>query len=328
MLYDNHGRLINYMRLAVTDRCNLRCTYCMPACGIKFTERSALLTYEEMLRLASVTAASGIHKIRITGGEPFVRRNLIDFLGELVNIDGVRQVPITTNATLIEGHIDRLKSLGITSINVSLDSLDRERFFEITRRDDLPIVMKNVQHLIDEEFDVKINMVVMANSNVQDIIPMLLLAKEHRVSIRFLEEMPFNGVGQDADTPFWTHVDILRHIKASFPSVTKIADAPYSTSMNYSIPGFRGSFGIIASYSRTFCGTCNRIRVTPQGQLKTCLYDDGKLNIRDMLRSGATDAQLMDFIRHALQHRAIDGKEAEARRQANPISESMASIGG
>lgn len=327
MLYDNHGRVINYMRLAVTDRCNLRCQYCMPECGIDFTVRDQLLTYEEMLRLSRIFSANGINKIRITGGEPFVRKDLMEFLTDLASIPDVHQIHMTTNGTLLKGKISQLAELGIRSINLSLDSLDRARFFEITRRDELDIVLENMHELLDAKFDVKINMVVMADKNIDDIIPMLELARIYPLSIRFLEEMPFNGIGEKNDTKFWSHVDILNFIKSHY-TISKLKDAQFSTSSNYHIDGFKGSFGIIASYSRTFCGTCNRIRLTPQGMLKTCLYDNGVINLRDLMRDGMSDENLTQTLRQALSHRAKDGHEAEAGRHLHPISESMASIGG
>ena len=328
MLYDQHGRVMNYMRLAVTDRCNLRCQYCMPECGIDFTSRSDLLTYEEMLRVVRIFAEEGVEKIRITGGEPFVRKDLMEFLTELNDVQGVKHIHMTTNGTLLEGKLEQLRQLGITSINLSLDSLDRQRFFEITRRDELDLVMSNLRQMMDMDFDVKINMVVMSNKNTDDIISMLEFAKENPVSVRFLEEMPFNGVGIKNGAKFWSHIEILDFIKSNFPLVKKIEDRPHSTSMNYSIDGFKGDFGIIASYSRTFCGSCNRIRVTPQGMLQTCLYDGGVFNLRDLIRAGASNIEILNALKSALSHRAIDGYEAENRRSQSSISESMASIGG
>ena len=328
MLYDNHGRIINYLRLAVTDRCNLRCQYCMPECGIDFTAREQLMTYEELLRVTRIFSKLGISKIRITGGEPFVRKDLMDFLNELSDISEVDQIHITSNGTLLKGHIQELKSIGIQSINLSLDSLDRDRFYKITRRDDLDIVLENMHALLDADFKVKINTVVMADENTEDIIPMLELAREHNLSVRFLEEMPFNGTGDKLDVIPWTHFDILNHIKTHFPSTKKIVDAPHATAANYSIEGFKGSFGIIASYTRTFCGTCNRIRLTPQGMLKTCLYDQGVFNLRDLIRAGANDHEIETALLDALGHRARDGHEAERQQRNQPISESMASIGG
>ena len=316
------------MRLAVTDRCNLRCSYCMPACGIDFTSREQMLTYEEMLRISYILVNEGVKKIRITGGEPFVRKDLMDFLSELTSMEGLHQIHITTNGTLLEGKIDRLYDLGIRSINLSMDSLDSERFKYITRRDDLPIVLNNMRALIDHHFHVKINMVVMSQMNIDDIIPMLELSRNNKIDVRFLEEMPFNGTGRLPSENYWNHLDILNYVKSTYPDLEKIADSKNSTSMNYHIPGFAGNFGIIASYSRTFCGTCNRIRITPQGMLKTCLYDSGIFSVRDIMRAGASDLEILAAIKEALAHRARDGHEAENRNRELPISESMATIGG
>ena len=329
MLLDNHGRIINYMRLAVTDRCNLRCFYCMPENGIKYLPKNHLLSYEEMVRITSLFAKEGIKKIRITGGEPFLRNDMMDFLETIAKIPEIEKIHITTNGTLISDKIEALQKMGINSINLSLDSLDRERFNQITRRDDLPIVLETMQQLIDHNFDLRINMVVMGNQNTDDILPMLELAKNNPVSVRFIEEMPFNGTPGQGNKGFWSHLDILERIKSVHPSVEKIPDPPHSTSMNYKIDGFEGSFGIIAAFSRTFCGTCNRIRLTPMGLIKTCLYDNGIFNIRDMIRNNATDEDIINALKSAISHRAKDGHEAEKRRNLNfPVSESMSTIGG
>lgn len=328
MLYDNHGRVINYMRLAVTDRCNLRCYYCMPEEGINYVPRKELMTYEEMFRIVSVFGKQGISKIRITGGEPFLRKDMMSFLESIATIPEIKTINITSNGTLLIDKIDRLKRIGINTINLSLDTLDRERFFKITRRDDFPKVMDCMNALLSQGFTVKINMVVLAGQNVEDIIPMVELAKDKNVSVRFIEEMPFNGTEGKGNIEFWSHIKILEKIRSVYPNITKLQDENYSTSMNYQIDGFQGSFGIIAAFSRTFCGTCNRIRLTPQGLIKTCLYDNGVFNVRDLIRSGATDEQLATTLQSALSHRAKDGFEAEQRRFQFPVSESMATIGG
>ncbi len=329
MLVDNHGRTINYMRLAVTDRCNLRCFYCMPENGIKYLPKKQLLSYEEMVRITAVFAKQGIKKIRITGGEPFLRNDMMDFLQTISEIPEIEQIHITTNGTLITNKIDALKKMGIKSINLSLDSLDRERFHKITRRDDLPLVLDTMHKMIEQNIDLKINMVVMANQNTEDIIPMLELAKSHPIVIRFIEEMPFNGSPEQGNERFWSHVDILEKIKSVYPNISKIPDPPYSTSANYKVDGFKGGFGIIAAFSRTFCGTCNRIRLTPMGIIKTCLYDNGIFNVRDMIRNNASDDDIVNALKSAIAHRAKDGHEAENRRKLNfPISESMSTIGG
>lgn len=328
MLYDNHGRVINYLRLAVTDRCNLRCFYCMPEEGITYAKRTDLLTYEEMHRLVRVMGDLGISKLRLTGGEPFVRRDFMQFLESVCALDTIKQVHITTNGTYTADKIGKLEELGIKSINLSLDSLDEKRFFQITRRDLFQPVRQTLDDLIASSIDTKINMVVMQGRNTEDILPMLELTKEKDVAVRFIEEMPFNGTDGQGNATFWPMKKILEFIQ-NHHNVEKLEDPPFSTSKNYRIKGYKGSFGIIAAFTRTFCGTCNRIRVTPKGDLKTCLYDDGVLNFRDIIRGGATDAEVADHLKKALSNRAKDGFEAEKNRQKRQnVSESMATIGG
>lgn len=324
VLVDNHGRVINYMRLAVTDRCNLRCTYCMPENGIDLLPKQELMTYEEMLRLSLVLVKAGIEKIRITGGEPFVRKDIMPFLYKLSKIDGLKEINITTNGVLTTPVIPDLKKMGIRSVNLSLDTIDRNRFFAITRRDALPQVIETMDQLLKHGIPVKLNAVVMNGKNTEDIIPLVALTKELPISVRFIEEMPFNGSGSNYPSLLWDHVRILNTIKERFPEIQKIQDPPYSTSYNYSIPGHKGNVGIIAAYTRSFCGSCNRIRITPQGMLKTCLYDGGVLNIKDIMRDGNDDEYVLAAIKNAINNRAKDGWAAEQ----NSVHESMSCIGG
>jgi len=329
MLYDNHGRIINYVRLAVTDRCNLRCFYCMPEEGIKYVKRQELLSYEEMLFVMEALVEMGITKLRLTGGEPFLRKGFMPFLKKLSEIPGLEKINLTTNGTLTAPLIPELEAIGINSINLSIDSLDPDRFFKITRRDVFPEVMNTFDALVASKIKIKLNAVVMAGQNIEDIIPMAALTKELPVSVRFIEEMPFNGEGAHYSTLEWNHHKILDHLRGSFPNLEKLPDPPNSTSANYQVPGYVGDIGIIAAYSRTFCGTCNRIRLTPQGLLKTCLYDNGVFNIRDIIRQGANKSQIKDTFLSALGNRAKDGWEAEKNRGFNrPVNESMATIGG
>jgi cyclic pyranopterin phosphate synthase len=219
--------------------------------------------------------------------------------------------------------------MGISSVNLSLDTLDADRFYQITRRDVFPKVMDTFHELIKHEVPTKINAVIMAGKNTEDILPMVQLTKEYPVSVRFIEEMPFNGTGDHYPTLEWNYKNIVEHIREAYPSLEKLPDPPHSTSYNYRIPGHKGSIGVIAAYSRTFCGTCNRIRITPQGMLKTCLYDDGVFNIKNIMRAGATDGQLMTTFSDAIGSRAKNGFEAEKNRQFGfPASESMSTIGG
>lgn len=329
MLYDNHGRSINYLRLAVTDRCNLRCFYCMPEKGINYVPRQALMTYEEMYRIIEIMVSLGINKVRITGGEPFLRKGMMSFLKKIRQIDGLQKLNITTNGTLTADLIPQLKAMGIDSVNLSLDSLDEKRFFDITRRDTFKEVMKTLDQLITHEISTKINAVVMNGRNIDDILPLINLGKNYPIAVRFIEEMPFNGTGLDEQQIPWDYPKILAYIKAAYPNIEKLKDAPSSTSFNYQIPDYQGTVGIIAAYSRLFCGTCNRIRLTPQGTLKTCLYDNGVFNIKTLLRSGASNEQIKDTLMDALSNRAKDGFEAENKRNFGmPVTESMATIGG
>ena len=329
MLTDNHGRTINYLRLAVTDRCNLRCFYCMPEEGLNWLSRKDLMTFEEMLRLCSLLVKMGIEKIRITGGEPFVRKDLMPLLTALSRLRGLQQISITTNGVLTAPFVPELKKLGISSVNLSLDTLDRNRFLAITHRDELSNVLKTLDQLLYQNIDVKINAVVMENKNTEDIISLVELTKNLRISVRFIEEMPFNGGGQHYSDLYWDHARILNSIKEKYPDIQKIPDPIFSTSYNYHIPGHIGNVGIIAAYSRTFCGTCNRIRITPQGTLKTCLYDDGVLNIKDLMRKDYSDNNLEAVLIKALNKREKDGWEAEKNRSGKmPVHESMATIGG
>ena len=298
----------------------------MPEEGLNWLSRTELMTWEEMLRLCKVSVATGVQKIRITGGEPFVRKDIMPFLHDLTGLQGLQQVNITTNGVVTAPLVPELKKMGIRSVNLSLDTLDRDRFKAITYRDELQQVMATLDALLSHGIEVKINAVVMEGKNTIDIQPLVQLSKELPVSVRFIEEMPFNGGSHDANL-HWDHMRILQEIKQHFPDITKIPDPQYSTSYNYSIPGHKGSVGIIAAYTRSFCGTCNRIRVTPTGMLKTCLYDGGILNIKDLMRSGSDDAALTSALINAITHRAKDGIEAEHQRLAG-VHESMATIGG
>ncbi len=329
MLHDNHGRVVNYLRLAVTDRCNLRCFYCMPEKGLDWLSRSALMTEAEMIRICTLLTEMGIQKIRITGGEPFARKDIMHFLTSIASLNGLEQLVLTTNGVLTAPHVPELKSIGVHAVNLSMDTLDRNRFFAITHRDELPAVLNTLDELLKFDIEVKINAVVMDGKNTDDIIPLVELGRDLPISIRFIEEMPFNGQQNHYDKLLWNHVHILNKIRDKYPEIQKIPDPLYSTSSNYKIPGFKGEVGIIAAYTRSFCGSCNRIRITPQGILKTCLYDDGVLNIRDLMREGLPDESIRKSLLACFGQRHKDGFIAEqSRKEKVGVHESMATIGG
>lgn len=327
MLIDNHNRVINYVRLAVTDRCNLRCNYCMPESGITFEKNNSLLSIDEMKKLSDILASLGVDKIRITGGEPFVRKGLMDLLAYMTAIDAFKEISITTNATLIGPYIDDLEAMGIHSINVSLDAIKRETFARITRRDEFDLVRKNLLRLISSKIEARINFIVLEDQNEGDILDMIAFAEKHPVRVRFLEEMPFNGGSKDFRSLKWNHKKILEHIRSRYPEFEKLPAPLSSTSVNYQIPGHKGSFGIIPSFSRTFCGSCNRLRVTATGDIITCLYGKPVANLRTLMRSGLSEVFVKEAIAGAVGNRAKDGFEAQ-ERFGSIFGSSMTSIGG
>lgn len=325
-IQDNFGRPINYLRLAVTDRCNLRCFYCMPESGIQYIPRKELLSYEEMIRLIGILYRMGVNKLRVTGGEPFVRKDLMKFLKVTSRKFPELEIALTTNGILTVQYLEELERHGIKKINLSLDTLDSNRFFEITRRNEFDTVWNTFEELVSRDFQIKINMVVMEGKNIQDILPMVNLTKGIPVSVRFIEEMPFNGNDHQHKLN-WDHQSIINHIKQNFPELIKIEDPQSSTAFHYAIPGHKGNIGVIAAYTRLFCGSCNRIRITAKGVFKTCLYDNGVLDLKQLLRSGKTDKEIETAIRRAINQKPRDGFAAERNRTTKAV-ESMSTIGG
>ncbi|GAB4040905.1 GTP 3',8-cyclase MoaA [Spirosoma jeollabukense] len=298
----------------------------MPEEGIKYLPKRQVLTFEEMERVVAVLVSLGINKVRITGGEPFVRAGLISFMHRLSYLNGLNDLSITTNGVLTGPHVADMVALGIKSVNLSLDTLNRDRFRQVTRRDELPAVLKTLDSLLAAGIQTKINTVVIEGQNIQDIQPLVELTRTLPVEVRFIEEMPFNGEGSHYPRLYWTHQRIIAEIQSYYPTLQKRTDSTFSTSAGYQIPGHQGRIGVIAAFSRTFCGTCNRIRLTAQGSLKTCLYGDSVLDVRALLREGVSDQELADAFLLAFAHRPVNGFEAEQKRSI--LSESMATIGG
>ncbi|CAZ97819.1 GTP 3',8-cyclase MoaA [Zobellia galactanivorans] len=327
MLIDNHNRTINYVRLAVTDRCNLRCNYCMPAEGINFAKNDKLFTIDELSRLSEILVSQGVDKIRITGGEPFVRKDLMVLMRHLSQLEGLNDISVTTNATLIGPYIDELKELGVKNINVSMDAINRETFEKITRRDHYDTVHNNIIRLITEGFNVRINFIALEGQNTEDILPMLELTKHYKVSVRFLEEMPFNGGSKTFESIAWDYKRILAYVKERHPDYYELPSPKTSTSINYKIPGFKGTFGVIPSFSRTFCGSCNRLRISATGDVITCLYAQPSMNIRDILRGEGSTEKIKKSILKAIGSRSKTGFEAQ-QKYKGVFANSMTSIGG
>jgi cyclic pyranopterin phosphate synthase len=328
-LVDNYGRPLTYLRLAITDRCNLRCAYCMPE-RMKFLPQRELLTFDEMERLVSILVRLGIRKIRITGGEPFVRNGVMRFLWRLREMHGVEEINMTTNGVLTAPLIPELARLGVGSLNLSADSFDRDRFRVITRRDEFPAVERTFYAALEHGISLKVNAVVMEGKNTDDIVTMAERTRHHEFEMRFIEEMPFNGgQTQDVSGLVWNHKKIVETLKAAYPSLQVVASDVHSTAQHYTIDGHAGRIGVIAGFSRTFCGACNRLRITAKGMLKTCLYDAGVADLRALMRSGMDNDELRGVIVNAVQHRFQDGFEAERDAlQRAPTLDSMSAIGG
>lgn len=326
-LTDKFGRKISYLRLAVTDRCNLRCQYCMPAHGIDIVDRKDLLSYKEMYRITRVLSELGVNKVRLTGGEPFVRKDFVNFLESLAFNDKLDEINITTNGALISNYIDKLEALNINAINLSIDSLQKEKFSQITRRDVFENVYDTFEKLEKSKLKLKLNVVVQSGFNTDEILDFIELSKYKDIAVRFIEEMPFNGRGQRNMDEIWNYTKIINHIQQHYSDITVLPSKISSTSKNFKIPNYKGTFGIIPSFTRTICNDCNRIRITATGLFKNCLFDGGVFNVRDFIRNGASDNELKELFISTVHKKPENGFVAEAAR-GNDVSESMSTIGG
>ena len=294
VIYDNHGRPITYLRLAVTDRCNLRCFYCMPEEGIKYLHKSKLLSYEEMLRIVGVLAELGVHKVRITGGEPFVRNNLVDFLYRLADIQGIDELNITTNGVLTGQYLKQMKEIGIRSVNLSLDTLVATKFNTITLRNQFEKVIDNLHLLLNNDFKVKVNVVLMKGFNENEIVDFVKLTQFLPISVRFIEFMPFAGNEWDR-SKMVSQNEILSKVETCFTSdkIQKLEDEKNFTARTYKIKGFQGDFGIISSITNPFCDSCNRIRLTANGKIKNCLFSNSETDLLTAFRNGESITNLI-----------------------------------
>jgi GTP 3',8-cyclase len=300
-LFDGHDRRIGDVRVSVTDRCNFRCQYCMPAEGLAWLEREAILTFEEVERLVALLAEMGVGDVRLTGGEPLVRRELPRLVAMLSAIPGVHDLSLTTNGFLLDRQAEALVRAGVRRFNVSIDSLQRDRFFAMTRRDALPRVLRGLEVLaaFPEAHPIKINAVAMRGFTEQEAIPFARFAREHPYEVRFIEFMPL-----DADHR-WSPDDVLtgREIRAAIHTVYPLEPEPRepsATARTYRFADGRGRIGFINPVSEPFCADCNRIRLTAEGRLRTCLFSLRETDLRGPLRAGATDDELETLIRDAV----------------------------
>lgn len=329
ILKDSFGRQHTYLRISLTELCNLRCTYCMPAEGIQLSPKSHIMTFEEVYTIAKIFVDHGVTKIRLTGGEPLVRKDVDVILKKLATLPV--DLAISTNAVTVDRFINTFKSCGIQNINVSLDSLDAEKFNQITRRNDFEKVYQNIQLLIAEGFKVKLNVVLMKGFNDNEIIDFIKFTKELPVSVRFIEFMPFDGNKWDK-SKMVSYAEVMTFVNAEFPEneVLRIQDAPNDTSKNYKIKGYKGSFAIISSVTNPFCDSCNRIRLTANGQIKNCLFSSTESDLLTPLREGK---DIEPIIQKAIQSKfkirgGMDTLEKLEEPKLHSQNRSMITIGG
>jgi len=312
-LYDGIGRHINYLRVAVTDRCNFRCQYCMPSDGVQWLEHDDILSYEELVRIISAFVSLGVDKVRITGGEPLVRKGLLPFLREIACIPGIKEVGLTTNGSLLTEYAPLLKQAGVTRINVSLDTLQRERFIKLTGQDNLSQVLAGIKKSQEVGLTpVKINMVVMKGFNSDEIVDMAKLAINNPYQIRFIEYMPFRA----GENYLFTAEEMKQQlVAAGFTNLIPQMGGSNPAKI-YSMPGSQGSIGFITPVSQHFCSSCNRIRLTPDGYLKPCLLSNVEYSLREQLRSGISDHDLLENIKNVVwnkpkQHYLAKGQKSD-----------------
>ena len=300
-LRDGHGRPIEDLRVSVTDRCNFRCQYCMPAEGLPWLERSEILSFEEIVRLVELCASMGVSDVRLTGGEPLVRRGFPKLAAMLAAIDGVRDLSVTTNGFLLERDAAALVHAGVNRFNVSVDSLQRDRFYELTRRDALPQVLRGLEALAQhpEAFPIKLNAVAIRDFTEDEVIPFAEFARRHPYDVRFIEFMPLDADHAWTADQVLTGDEIRAVIEAVYP-LEPLPREPSATARVYRFADGHGLIGFINPVSEPFCADCNRIRLTADGRLRTCLFSLNETDLRGPLRDGADDRQLERVIRDAV----------------------------
>ena len=322
-MFDRYQREIHYLRLSVTDLCNLRCRYCMPD-GVEKLEREAVLTYEEFLRLAALFAQCGIDTVRVTGGEPLVRKNVAQLVAGLKAIPGIRKVTMTTNGILLAHQLPALLAAGLDSVNISLDTLRPEAFRQITARDEFAAVQAGLQAALESGIPVKLNCVPQAGVNEGELEDLAALAENRPLQVRFIEMMP---IGYGAAMPCISGPELRQRFARRWPELQPLTEAAFGDgpAVYYTVPGWQGSIGFIAAVHGKFCASCNRVRLTSQGFLRPCLASEAGCDLRALLRSGADDTQLLAAIRETIWAKP---REHHFEDSSMPATRGMYRIGG
>ena len=325
-MFDSKGRKIHYLRLSVTDLCNLRCRYCMPD-GVDKLEREDILTYEEFLRLAALFAQCGVDTVRVTGGEPLVRKGVEQLVKGLKAIPGIRKVTMTTNAVLLEQQLPALLEAGLDSVNISLDTLDPALFAKITARDAFAAVQAGIHAALESGIPVKLNCVPQVGVNEGELEALAALAQDKPLQVRFIEMMP---IGYGAAMPCISGPELLARFRRRWPELAPLPGAACAAlgdgpAVYYTVPGWKGDVGFIAAVHGKFCASCNRVRLTSQGFLRPCLASETGCDLRTLLRGGAADEELLQAIRETIWSKP---REHHFGDNSMPATRGMYRIGG
>ena len=317
-LTDSFARQHNYLRISLTERCNLRCTYCMPAEGVPLSPTSTQLTTPEILLLSSLFVSQGVDKIRLTGGEPTVRKDIAPLIQELGTLrkQGLKELCITSNGIALRSKLEGMLSAGLTGVNLSLDTLESGLFEIMTRRKGFDKVMASMDRILEMNklgagIKLKINVVIMRNINEVELLKFVELSREKDLEVRFIEYMPFDG-NKWQKAKMVSYQEMLATIRARYPDLRKVNDAKSETSKTYKIPGFAGRLGFITSMTDNFCGGCNRLRITSDGNLKVCLFGNAEVSLRDLLRKENDGNPIDQEAYGAMKQLQMEGREARS----------------
>ncbi|XP_024376131.1 GTP 3',8-cyclase, mitochondrial isoform X2 [Physcomitrium patens] len=326
MLIDSHGRRHNYLRISLTERCNLRCNYCMPAKGVELTPNSELLSQKEIVRIAGTFVAGGVDKIRLTGGEPSIRSDIEEICEQLSSLPGLKHLAMTSNGIVLSRKLPRLQAAGLNQLNISLDTLVPAKFELLTRRKGHNKVLQSIDTALGLGLSpVKVNTVVMRGLNDDEILDFVELTRDKPINVRFIEFMPFDGNVWNSKK-LVSYMEMMDMIKKKFPSIHRLEDHPTDTAKNFQVEGFQGTVSFITSMTQHFCSGCNRLRLMADGNLKVCLFGPAEVSLRDAIRSGMQELDLQQVISDAVKRKkaAHAGMFELARTQNRP----MVHIGG
>tara|TARA_B100001250_G_scaffold381146_1_gene373212 strand:- start:618 stop:1658 length:1041 start_codon:yes stop_codon:yes gene_type:complete len=323
---DRFGRTFNYLRLSLNEQCNLRCIYCMPEEGIDFQSKDKLLTTEEIFKLIDLTSQMGVSKIRFTGGEPLLRKDLLKIVQFAKETPGIESVHLTTNGLLLSKHIPELERVGLSGINISLDTLNPEKFKIITRRDGLDLVLNSLNKAMQSSIQsIKLNVVAMRDFNDDELMDFVGLTKENDITVRFIELMPFDSHQIWKTGKFYGADHIVSDIQNQVNELEPIAGSRTEHHI-FRVDDYKGRLAVVPAYSRSLCGACNRIRITADGKLLNCLYSQDEMDLRDAIRNDVSDENIQSMIQGSFLNKYKDGWAAQKSNGTH--RESMTQIGG